>query len=756
MICRNCGTGGILNIASRACRPIIPGATALIALVVHLPTIAQTAATNPANWVGYGGGNDSQQFSALKQINRQNVHQLEQVWFFPAPTDGGRFNFNPTIVDGTMYVMGADNAIVALNAETGEELWSIPHDSRTTNRGINYWESSDRSDRRLLYASEDLLRAIDARTGAAIESFGDFGTVDLREGLGRDPRSVSRIMSSTPGRIYGDLIIVGSATGEDYGSPPGDIRAYSVITGELEWTFHTIPHPGEFGYDTWPEAAWEYVGGVNAWGGMTVDDARGIVYIPTGSPTYDFYGADRRGDNLFSDSLLALDARTGERLWHFQFIHHDLWDFDAVTAPKLITVNHDGKLIDAVSQTTKQGFLFVFDRETGEPLWPIEERPVPKSEMPGEYASPTQPFPTKPPPFARQDFRESDVNTFITDPDELARVKAWVRNARNEGLYTPPGLTDTIQMPGNNGGGNWGGTAANSAAGTVFVMSKDAPTVLRLEPQRPRGGFNAPPELRGAGFYEDYCQGCHGIDLMGHAGMGPALLDTNQRLGDPAVAEVIRNGRNGMPGFALAGLNDSNIDDIVAFLADPTAADEQGQSRRGGGGRPSPEVDGPDSPVAQKYFTGYGTMAAANGMPAIGPPWSTLTAYDLNLGTIKWQVPLGTVQSLAEQGFANTGSYWPHGGPVVTAGGLVFAGSKGDRYARAYDEDTGTVLWEQQLPAGPDGIPAVYAVNGRQYVVFPTKAGRVSDNLPENPDQVVQALGAPEAQGYYVFALPAE
>jgi len=714
---------------------------------------AQAATSNPSNWVGYGGNNDSQQYSSLNQVNKDNVRGLELVWFFPAPTEGGRFNFNPTIVDGTMYVLGSDNSIVALDAETGEELWNIPHDSRTTNRGINYWESSDRSDRRLFYASSDLLRAIDAGTGETIESFGEFGMVNLKEGLGRDPATVSRIQSSTPGRIYRDLIIMGSATGEDYGSPPGDIRAYNVVTGELQWSFRTIPQPGEFGYDTWPEGAWEYAGGVNSWGGMTVDEERGIVYVPTGSPTYDFYGADRRGDNLFSDSLLALNANTGERLWHFQFIHHDLWDFDTVTSPKLITVDHDGKQIDAVSQTTKQGFLYVFDRVTGEPLWPIEERPVPKSHMPGEHASPTQPFPTKPPPFARQDFTVAEVNPFITDPQELARIKAWVGNARNEGLFTPPGLSDTIQMPGNNGGGNWGGTAANSAAGLVFVMSKDAPTMLRMEPQRPRGGFNAPPELRGAGFYEDNCQGCHGIDLLGHAGMGPALVDSDQRLGAAKVSEIITNGQNGMPGYAASALNSSNIQDIVAFLANPKAADVPVRQR---GGNNTPGAEGPDSPVAQKYFTGYGTMSASNSMPAIGPPWSTLTAYDLNLGTIKWQVPLGTVQSLAEQGFTNTGSYWPHGGPVVTAGGLVFAGSKGDRFARAYDEDTGAVLWEEQLPSGPDGIPSVYAVEGRQYIVFPTKSSRVSDNLPENPDQVVQALGAPEAQGYYVFALPIE
>lgn len=710
-------------------------------------TVAQPATENPDNWVGYGGGNDSAQYSSLDQINKTNVAQLELAWFYSAPTGGGRFNFNPTIVDGMMYVMGSNNSILALNAETGEELWSIPHSARTTNRGITYWESEDRSDRRLLYTSEDMLRAINAKTGELVESFGENGMVDLKIGLNRDPQTISRVESSSPGQIYKDLIIMGSAPGEGYGSPLGDIRAYNVITGELTWSFRTIPRPDEYGSDTWPEGYYNYAGGANAWDGLTVDEERGIVFVPTGSATYDFYGADRAGDNLFANSLVALNAETGERIWHFQIVHHDLWDVDIMISPKLITVNHDGRIIDAVSQTTKQGFLFVFNRETGEPLWPIEERPVPLSHMPGEHASPTQPFPTKPEPFARQDFRVSDVNPFITDPEERARIIEWVQNARNEGLYTPPGLTDTIQMPGNNGGANWGSTAADADRGMVFVMSKDAPAMLRLEPQRPRGGFNAPPVVRGAGFYEDNCVSCHGNDLMGHAGVSPGLLDSVERLGHEAVASIIMNGQNGMPAFSELNLNAANIDDIVAFLADPAAADAYEVSE-------DDERSANDSPLERRYYTGYGTMNASNGLPAIGPPWSTITAYDLNLGVIKWQVPNGTVTALAEQGFTNTGSYWPHGGPIVTAGGLVFAGSKGDRYIRAYDQDTGAILWEEQLGAGPDGIPSSYAVNGRQYVVIPTKSGRVSDNLPENPDQITQDLGDPEAQGYYVFTLP--
>lgn len=712
---------------------------------------AGSAASNPANWADYGGGADNAHYSSLTQINKQNVKELKQAWFFPAPTPGGRFGFNPLIVDGVMYVMGANNSINALNAETGAVIWSVPNDQAITNRGVNYWENADRSDRRLLYASGDILRAIDARTGAAIKSF---GVVDLRENLDRDPKSVNRVQSSTPGRVFGDLIIVGSAPGEDYGSPPGYVRAYNILTGKLVWTFRTIPAPGTPGSETWPKGYEKYVGAGNVWGEITIDTARGIAYLPTASPTYDFYGADRIGNNLYTDSIVALEAKTGKVLWHFQLVHHDLWDFDTVTAPQLITVKHDGRTVDAVAQPTKQGFLYVFDRVTGKPLWPIEERPVAKSQMPLERASLTQPIPTKPAPFARQSFTEADVNPFITDPAEIARIKAWVRNARFEGLYTPAGLGDTIQIPGNNGGANWGSAGADSKRGLVFVMSKDAPTMLRLEAQRPRGGFNAPPAVRGAGLYESRCVGCHGIDRKGHAGVGPPIVDVVQRLGVEGTAQVIKNGRNQnqMPPFA-ALLNDSNIEDIVSFLRDPAAADVPSRGGPGGGGRAQAEVEPPSTP-GQKFFTGYGTMNAENGLPAIGPPWSTLTAYDLNLGTIKWQVPLGTVPSLAAKGFTNTGSYWPRGGPAITAGGLVFAGTGGDQTVRAYDQDSGDVLWEHKLESGPEGIPSVYEVNGRQYVVFCTRSGQAADNLPANAKQVTQAIDDPAAQGYYVFALP--
>jgi quinoprotein glucose dehydrogenase len=395
----------------------------LVAAILVVPAWAQPARKNPRNWPDYGGGADSSHFVDLKQINRANVKNLDVAWVYPTG-DNHAYLFNPVVIDGVMYVLARNSSLVALDAASGKEIWIHENLPGLSTRGIAYWESPDRKDRRLIFAINDYLQQIDARTGKSILTFGKNGLLDLREGLGRDPKKINRIQTDTPGRVFENLIIMGSTPGEAYLSPPGDVRAYNVITGKLEWTFHTIPRPGEFGYDTWPKYAWKYSGGVNVWGEITVDEKRGIAYLPTGSPTYDYYGADRIGQNLFGNCLVALDARTGKRLWHYQLVHHDLWDYDTTAAPQLLTVTHNGKRVDVVAQSSKQGFLYVFDRVTGKPLWPIEERPVPRSHMPGEQAWPTQPFPTAPPPFAA---RPSPSTTSI--PSSSPRRSA--RRGRN-------------------------------------------------------------------------------------------------------------------------------------------------------------------------------------------------------------------------------------------------------------------------------------------------------------------------------------
>nr|WP_252263849.1 PQQ-binding-like beta-propeller repeat protein [Paracidobacterium acidisoli] len=712
-------------------------------------------------WTEYEGSLDSSQYSALKQIDKSNVTHLQQAWFYPAGNNGLLFGFNPVVVGNTMYVIGKNNAIVALDAATGKEIWVHDNDNPRfiTHRGISYWQSKDGSDRRLFFGTGYLLHAIDASTGKAIDSFGDHGSVDLRVGLGRDPNSIHQIQSGTPGRVFENLIIMGSATGEEYGSPPGDLRAYDVRTGKLVWTFHTVPHPGEFGYGTWPKDAWKYIGGTNTWAGITIDEKRGIAYFPLGSPTYDFYGADRAGADLFSDCLLALDARAGKYLWHFQAVHHDLWDYDFASSPKLLTIRHNGKKVDVVAQAGKNGFLYVLDRVTGKPIWPIVERPVPPSDVPGEHASPTQPFPTAPPPFARQSFTPNDIDPYIADPAEREKIRKEVADARNLGLFTPPGLTNTIEMPGNGGGANWGASAADPAAGFVYIQSKNAPSMLKLEPKAPRRPLSGSPAIQGRILYLQNCRMCHMSELQGQPPSIPSLINIVPRIGVDRIRSAVTNGLSPMPAFT--DLTPGDVDSLITYLTDPSSAQvPPGVLAR----LKSPPQSEGGAPV--RYWTGYGYMDSTDGLPAVRPPWSTLTAYDLNKGTIAWQVPLGEVSRLAAKGITDTGSYWPRGGVAVTAGGLIFAGTKSDSMIRAYDKDTGKVLWEKEMPAAPEGIPAVYEVDGREYLVVCARPGAVlagsdagsrqnSEQAP-GPDAGASAnsSGKAEVQGYYVFALP--
>ena len=600
-------------------------------------------------WSQPGGSIEGAQYSALKQINKTNVRQLELQWFHPAPGPTGRFAFSPLVVDNVMYVVGKDSAVFALDAATGKELWSFATEGTPTNRGFNYWESADRSDRRIIFASRSYLQQLDARTGKPITSFGVNGLVNLREGLGRAPVPTGGAQSGSPGHVFGNLLVLGSAPGEGYNSPPGDIRAFDVLTGRLVWTFHTIPRPGEFGYDTWPPDAWKTAGGANTWAEFAIDEKRGVGYFPLGSPTFDLWGGDRKGNNLFGNTLLALDLRTGKRLWHYQLLHHDLWDYDLVTGPKLLTVTHNGKPIDIVAQATKFGLLYVFNRATGQPLWPIEERAVPQSDVPGEQSSATQPFPTRPAPFSRLKFTEADVNPYLEEA-ERARIAGILKGARNEGIFTPLSITkDQISVPGELGGANWGGAAADPETGMLYVRSADQPAL--------------------------------------HTPLEPVEKST-------AI----------------------------------------------------------DAMTPQPRYTGrLGTMFfAENGMNAMSPPWAQLTAYDLNTGDIKWQAPLGVVPSLAAKGITNTGNnYRVHrNGPVVTAGGLIFIAHFADRTIRAFDKDNGKILWEKKMTPNFAGIPAVYEVNGRQFVAF---YGSSVDRPGEG--NIAWEGGEEGSQGYYVFSL---
>ena len=712
---------------------------------VRYDASAQSPKTH-VTWSNYEGTPDAAQFSALDQINRSNVSRLQIAWKY-STGDGNKYLFNPIVVDGVMYVLAKQRSIVALDATTGSELWihkTDPESRLVTYRGINYWESTDRSDRRLLFSVNNFLQEIDARTGKSILGFGENGLVDLRAGLGRDPKSLTLVQSGSPGRVFGNLIILGSATNEEYESGPGDIRAYDVLTGQLVWTFHTVPHPGELGYETWPKDAWKTVGGANAWSGMSLDEKRGVIYVPTASPKYNFYGANRTGANLFGDCLLAIDAKTGKLLWHFQMVHHDIWDYDNGTAPKLLTVRHDGKMVDVVAQVGKEGFVWVFNRDTGKPLWPIEERSVPRSDMPGEETWPTQPFPLAPPPFARQSFTVKDLNPFMP-PEERARFSEEIQSARNQGLFTPPGLQNTIEMPGNNGGANFGGAAVDPRQGFLYVVSKDLPAMLKLElDEAEEVAATGSPEERGRAVFATNCRLCHGADLTGQPPAVPSLVDIGSRRTPQEIRTIVRQGDGPMPAFSR--LSDAALNSLLAYLSDPGRAPAPAATENLAAKKAPAALGGANA----RYKSGFGFMFTSSGLPAIAPPWTTLTAYDLNSGTIRWQIPLGDVPELAAQGFKSTGSHFPKVGPVVTAGGLIFTGTR-DRKVRAIDAQTGKVVWEVTLDAALEGMPAVYEVNGREYVVFcaAAQATTHTHDLPGHP-----ASRDPIPGAYVAFALP--
>ena len=713
-----------------------------VAVVVLLVTPARVEQPPYSTWSDYGGSPDSMQYSSLTQITKANVSRLELAWFYPVPDRKGNFGFNPLIVGDVMYLLGRNNAIVAVEPATGKEIWSHRVDGGTPgNRGINYWESKDRLDRRLIFAAGGALQAIDARTGASIATFGDNGRVNMRTGA---PRPLGG-PSGTPGRVFENLFITGSNTGELYGSPPGDVRAYNVITGALVWTFHTIPHPGEFGADTWPEGAWQWAGGANAWGELSLDTRRGTIFVPIGSPTHDSYGGDRKGANLFGNSLLALDARTGKRLWHFQVVHHDLWDYDLTTAPKLLTIRRGGKPIDIVAQPTKFGFLYVFDRVTGAPIWPIEEHRVPASDVPGESAWPTQPFPTSPPPYSRQTFAIGDVNPHL-DESEREQIRQRMTRARNEGLFTPQTLArEQISIPGEFGGSNWGGSAGDPTTGMLYVRASDLPAIHRLRlPGDPAYEEGGTPAQRGRGTFQRLCETCHGqADAQGIRSMDRSTIINVKAVGAEKIRQAVRTGQNQMPAFHPATLSDRQLDNVIAYLFDPAA----GAAGSPGGPTLLPSIDG-----MTRYFGPLGTLfRASNGLPAIAPPWAQLVAYDLNQGTIVWRAPLGNVRALAARGITGTGSpeRIHRNGPVVTAGGVIFVGTWGDATLRAFDRDNGKVLWQREIDANPEGIAAVFESGGRQFVAFCAAAS----GAPA-PGNIAFVPGTSEAQGYYVFALP--
>ena len=733
-------------------------ACAFMMVVAVMIISCNKGSTDHTTWSHYGGSPDQSKYFNASQITKDNVNQLQVAWNYPS-SDNALYNFSPIIADTIIYVYAKNYSLIALNAVTGKEIWIHTDLRGVSRRGINYWESKDKKDKRLVFTLNNSLQEIDALTGQIITTFGNNGYVDLRVGLDRDPTSLRRVQAMMPGVIFEDLVIMGSAPGENFFSAPGYVRAYNVVTGKLEWTFHTIPQPGEFGYDTWPKDAYKYVGAVNVWSEMTVDVERGIVFLPVGSPTYDYYGADREGANLFGDCLVAVDTRTGKRIWHYQTVHHDLWDYDLASAPQLLTVNRDGKEIDAVAVATKHGFVFVFNRETGEPVFPIEEKPFPASEMPGEKASPTQPIPTLP-DFTRHEVTKETLNPYF--PEEIKQQ--WLKrlDTAKSGLFIPHSdKYETITMPGALGGASYGNTATNPEKGIMYIMAQEYASVYKLNKVVPVKPVLSDNELKMINvLYTSSCQTCHGKDMKG-TGAGASLVNVGQRYFYEEFKTLISEGRGRMPGFVH--IDEPTLSALYRYLG---GTPFRFPGNRGGSGgkidgpvvasggakiqpdttRAAPLTDYPeDVPHPEnRYTTGYGT----DWQGLASPPWASIFAYDLNQGTIKWRQPIGLDSAFAK-GDKSMGA--PSGtirkGMVVTSTGIVFATGKGG-VVYAFDADNGKILWETTLSSESSGQPGMYVINGKQYLVI-----NASNRFESGSYDFSKRPGA-LPRGYVVFALP--
>jgi len=661
-------------------------------------TLSQTS--TELDWPTYGGNSENTHYSPLNQINKSNVSQLEVAWSFDTGETGG-LETSPIEVDGAVYGVSPSQKVLSLDAATGKLKWKFDSSIAGTQpvRGLTYWSSPDKHDRRIIVGVMNFVYALSVETGQPIESFGDHGRVDLREDLGRDPKT-GFIALTSPAVVYKDLFIVGGRVPETLPALPGDIRAYDVRTGKLRWSFHTIPHPGEFGYDTWPKDAWQKSGSANNWTGMTVDQKTGILYAPTGSAAFDFYGGDRVGDDLFANCELALNAETGERIWHFQGVHHDIWDRDFPSPPTLVTVTHDGKQVNALAQTTKQGFVYLFNRANGTPLFPIEYQKYPPSDLQGEVAAEEQPLPTKPAPYARQRLTE-DMLTQRT-PQAHDWVLQQFRTYRSEGQFVPLSAgKNTIIFPGFDGGAEWGGSAFDPDSGLLYVNSNEMAWAVEL-------AENTANRLSGRGIYQSQCTICHRDDRKGSPPLFPSLVGISNRMTQEQIKDRIRKGGGRMNGFP--NLSEDEVNALVEYVS-------EGEDRELSSGQPAP-------PLMRYRFSGYTRFHDPEGYPAVAPPWGTLNAINLNTGEYAWKVPLGEYPELAAQGMKDTGSE-NYGGPIVTAGGLLFIGATNyDKKFRAFDKSTGKLLWETTLPFSGNATPITYETDGRQYVVIAAGGGK--------------------------------
>lgn len=686
-------------------------------------------------WTSYGGTKDANRYSSIDQINLDNVAQLKEAWIFNTgdkdTANRSEMQCNPIVIEGTLYLTSSKMKLFALDPATGKQKWVFDPNTNSAeeigfgiNRGLMYWEDEKGNDKRIFYGAASRLYAVNATDGSPVKEFGMNGSIELKEGLDIPESQDGSLILKTPGVIFNDLVIIGMSLSEDADALPGHVRAFDVKTGKRKWIFHTIPQPGEFGYDSWEDKdAWKNIGGANNWTGMSLDEERGVVYVPTGTASPDFYGGTRKGSNLFANSIIALDASTGKYIWHYQVVHHDLWDRDLPAAPNLITINHKGKKIDALAQITKQGYIYLLDRTNGKPVFSIPEVQVPQDALPGEKPWPTQPIPTLPESFSRQKFGPEDVSDLSPETHkELMERYGLIKNSTQ---FTPPSKEGNWIFPDFGGGGEWGGAAVDMETKILYVNSNEVPStqVMLDAPQTERTGITP-----GRAVYNRYCISCHGAELKGSGTEYPSLMNVNKKYKVEQIRQIIQQGRNRMPSFNH--IPKSERENLAEYLSKTEVISKKANSD-------SPPMVTRKSQIPY-VMKGYDRFVDKDGYPGIKPPWGTLNAVDLNSGKLLWKVPLGEYAELIKRGLGITGSR-NYGGPVVTKGGLVFIAATPDEKIRAFDKNSGEMVWESKLPAAGFASPATYMVNGKQFLVIACGGGK---------------LGVKSGDSYVAFALP--
>jgi len=645
-----------------------------LALLTAFFFSCQNTTPKANTWSSYHGGKDRNHYSELNEINPSNVAQLEPAWSFTTSSKG-QMQMNPIVVDSMVYIIDASLRVYGLHAESGKEIWSYGANfdhALSTSRGVSYWKSK-KGEQRIFYTRNYELIALNALSGKPAKGFGVDGSVDIRKAL---PSMDKWVISNTPGTIFKDLIILPLRVSESEGAAKGNIIAFDTNTGAVVWTFETLPS-----FKDNPN-----VGGGNNWAGMSLDEEKELLYIPTGSASPDFYGANRIGKNEYANSVIALDANTGNYVWHFQTVHHDLWDRDLPAPPNLIQIEKEGKSIDALAQISKQGYVFLFDRANGTPIYDIEETEVPQSNIPNEISWETQPIPSKPKAFARQidELKEAEIGMYSKRGDSLKKLfKSMIKQS-----YHPPDTSTVLLFPGYDGGGEWGGAAAVPDEGLLYVNSNEMAWELRIEKKEIANTAK--------GLYTRYCSSCHLDNFQGVPESGyPSLVNISERLTTEELHLLISNGKGRMPGFSQLPKEEIKaISRYVMGLEDGNAALNTIE------------------PVTTYIHSGYQKFLDENGLPAINPPWGQLHAIDLNTATYKWSVPLGETPGIGETGTEN------YGGPLVTKNGLLFIAATKDGFIRAFDRHTGEVLWKYKLPYPAFASPSLYQYNNRSYLVI--------------------------------------